>query len=100
MVCEHLAHVERALLESGVPVTFRGQAWSEHCREWVYFDCFINTSQVRQQFHLSSVVADHTHRGTHDGQEHGIVCTKCHDALMGLTEPRPGTRTFPPRGPA
>jgi hypothetical protein len=39
MTCEHLLPLEEALLAEGIRETSRGQAWSENCREWVYFDC-------------------------------------------------------------
>jgi hypothetical protein len=31
-----------------------------------------------------SVLKIHAHLGTHDGQEYGLVCEQCHDAIMGL----------------
>jgi hypothetical protein len=95
MVCEHLRELERELLLSGIKVTFRGQAWSDNCREWVYFDAFLDTSRIRERYQLSSVVRDHTHRGTHDGEEHGLVCSACHDALVGFLEPKAGKAIFP-----
>jgi hypothetical protein len=96
MLCAHLSAVENALLDSGIAVTFRGQPWSEHCREWVYFDCFLDTRALRQRFHLPDCVEEHTHRGTHDGTEHGLVCRICHDAVIGTVEAMPGKAVFPP----
>ncbi len=95
MVCEHLAAVEQALIASGARITFRGAAWSKNCREWVYFDGFLDTQRIRERFPLAACVRDHTHRGTHDGQEHGLVCEACHDALMGDLEPKAGGRSYP-----
>ena len=95
MVCQHLLELESVLVQSGIAVTFRGQAWSRNCREWVYFDCFLNTSLIRQEFHLAACVRDHTHRGTHEGSEHGLVCTEHQDALVGLVQPTPGGAVFP-----
>ena len=95
MVCEHLSMVEKAILDAHIPVTFRGQAWSKNCREWVYFDAYLYTKRIIEEFHLSEFVIEHSHRGTHDGQEHGLVCTKCHDAIMGLHQPMGSNRTFP-----
>lgn len=100
MVCEHLSAIENALLESGVGVTFRGHAWSDNCREWVYFDCFLDTGRIRERFGLPSFVRDHSHRGTHDGQEHGLVCGICHDALMGFADAQAGKAVFPVPGSA
>jgi len=95
MVCEHLSPIEQALLTRGVTVTFRGQAWSHNCREWVYVDCFLDTAAIRARFALPACVQDHAHCGTHDGQELGLVCTQCHDAIVGLYEPAAGKDVFP-----
>jgi hypothetical protein len=94
MVCEHLSTLEQALISHGVTETFRGQAWSMNCREWVYFDCFLDTPGIRTHFSFPVFVQDYSHRGTHDGQELGLVCTQCHDAIVGLYEPVPGKEVF------
>lgn len=94
MTCEHLSPLEQALIAHGIRETFRGQAWSRNCREWVYFDCFIDTAAVRRSFALPSCVEEHAHRGTHDGQERGLVCAACHDAIMGHYEPQTGGVIF------
>jgi hypothetical protein len=94
MVCEHLSPLEQALLSHGVVESFRGQAWSMNCREWVYFDCFLDTDAIRKHFTLPKCVQDHSHRGTHDGQERGLVCTVCKDGIMGLYEAVPGKLIF------
>lgn len=84
MVCEHLAALERHLLERGERETFRGQSWSENCREWVYFSCVLDLANLRARFNLAPCVVDHVHNGTHDGREAGFVCAQCDDAVMGL----------------
>jgi hypothetical protein len=84
MVCEHLSHLEAEIMAQGIKETFRGQAWSKNCREWVYFDCFFDNQLLRRRLAFSACVVDHEHRGTHDGQESGFVCTECHDAIMGI----------------
>ena len=95
MVCQHLAEVESALVQSGIAVTFRGQAWSQNCREWVYFAAFLDTTRIRGQFRLAACVRDHTHSGTHEGSEHGLVCTEHQDALVGFVQPKLGGAVFP-----
>ncbi len=65
-----------------------------NCREWVYFDCFLDTAEIRKHFAFPEIVHDHVHRGTHDGQEQGLVCTRCHDAIVGFYEPVPGKPIF------
>ncbi|HUE72525.1 MAG TPA: hypothetical protein VMP01_16695 [Pirellulaceae bacterium] len=59
MACYHLRDVEQALLASGIRETFRGAAWSHNCREWVYFDCYLDLSELRQRFPLADCVVDH-----------------------------------------
>lgn len=94
MICEHLRSLEHALVARGIRETFRGQPWSQNCREWVYFDCFIDTAAVRTTLALAECVQDHVHRGTHDGQERGFVCSQCHDGILGSYEARPGSIVF------
>lgn len=94
MVCEHLTPLEQALLARGIAVTFRGQAWSDNCREWVYFDCHLDVPALRQRFALPDWVTTHSHRGTHDGQELGLVCSRCQDGVMGHFAPLAGKPTF------
>lgn len=94
MTCRHLREIEQAIQARGIAETFRGAAWSRNCREWVYFDCFIDTAAVRERFSPDDCVHDHEHRGTHDGQERGLVCTQCNDAVMGVYEKRPGVAVF------
>ena len=96
MVCAHLRPLEELMIARGIPVTFRGQAWSMNCREWVYFDCFLDTEAIRTRIYIPTCVEDHSHRGTHDGQERGLVCTQCHDAVVGLYEPVAGKLIFRP----
>ena len=83
MTCEHLIALEEALLNARIAETFRGAPWSENCREWVYFDCYLPAAKLREKFKLDSCVTDHEHFGTHDGQEAGFVCSVHHDAVLG-----------------
>jgi hypothetical protein len=86
MTCEHLNPLEAELIAAGIPVTFRGQAWSSNCREWVYFDCWLDRAAIRQRLVIAECVQDHDHRGTHDGQEAGFFCAACKDGIMGVHE--------------
>jgi hypothetical protein len=97
MTCEHLLPLETALAAAGFKETFRGAAWSQNCREWVYFDCILQRDVIRKAFELADCVKDHEHRGTHDGQESGFVCEMHHDAIVGHhPDARPTAKTFPP----
>jgi hypothetical protein len=82
------------MIDAGIPVTFRGRAWSANCREWVYFNCVIDLGAVRRRFSLPPCVEDRTHRGTHDGSERGLMCVVCQDAIMGALEHESGMRVF------
>jgi hypothetical protein len=94
MLCEHLKPLEEVLLARGIPETFRGKAWSMNCREWVYFDCYIDLEAVRRNVALAECVIDHSHLGIRDGAERGFVCSQCQDAIMGRYEPMPGIISF------
>ena len=84
MTCEHLQPLEQALIAAGVKESFRGKAWSDNCREWVYFDCCLARAELRQRYQLDSCVTDHEHLGTHDGQEAGFYCHVHQDGIMGV----------------
>jgi len=90
MTCEHLIELECAIQAAGIEETFRGAAWSQNCREWVYFNCVLPTTAIRDAFRLAACVKDHAHFGTHDGQEAGFVCEVHQDAVMGH---HPGARS-------
>jgi hypothetical protein len=96
MVCEHLAELEQSLIAAGVVETFHGQPWSSNCREWVYFNCWLDRPALRSRYKFPDCVQDHDHLGTHDGQEAGLVCSLCHDAIMGVhINYHSGIPTFP-----
>ena len=94
MTCDHLRKLELAIIGAGIRETFRGPAWSNDCREWVYFDCFIDVEAVQVKFRLPECVLPHVYQGTHGGEERGVVCRVCHDAIIGYVAPRPGHRVF------
>jgi hypothetical protein len=94
MTCEHLRELEQALLDAGIAETYRGQAWSDNCREWVYFDCILDLRSLRKRFRLGEIVKDHDHRGTHDGCERGFYCSQCHDGIMGCHPSHGAKREF------
>ena len=83
-MCEHLQPLENYLKAEKIPETFRGQAWSDNCREWVYFDCVLETESLRSRFRFPSFVVKHENTDERSGTELGLVCTLCKDAIMGL----------------
>jgi len=84
VVCHPLRPLEDALIARGFKETFRGQAWSEACREWVYFDVWLDLRAIRERLHFEACVQDHEHLGTHDGAEEGFTCSVHHDGVMGV----------------
>ncbi len=95
MICEHLRVLERALIDAGVKISYRGKVW-ERANEWVYFDCVLDLAECRKQFGLPGFVVDHVHCGTHDGTEQGLVCERCLNGVMGRhPEAHPSDVGFP-----
>lgn len=82
--CTHLQPLEADLLSTGIKETFRGQAWSNNCREWVYFDCFLDLKQLRRNYDLPEFVIAHLNNDPRSGMEAGLVCRMCNDAIIGL----------------
>ena len=84
-VCEHLRAVDEYIRGQGVRVAAVCTPWSRNCRNWVvYENVVLDAEGLRVKFELPEFVIVHSHRGTHDGSEHGLVCERCHDALIGL----------------
>ncbi len=82
-MCEHLAVLDAELKQRGIRETFRGQAWSDNCREWVYYDCFLDTDAIRARLNLPECISVHTNDDMRSGLEAGFVCNQCNDAIMG-----------------
>lgn len=92
MLCEHLRGLEKELQEKGFVETCRGKAWTENCREWVYFDAVLDIEKIRQDFALSSCVSVHENLDERSGTERGFFCETCLDGIMGRID---GGRHFP-----
>ena len=89
MICEHLRPLEDELHRLGLKETYRGQAWSSNCREWIYFDAYLDCESLRKRFQLPEFIESHVNDDSKSGQERGLVCTEHHDGIVGLYEPRP-----------
>lgn len=83
MVCEHLHPLEQALRDAGVAETYRGQPWSENCREWVYFDVILDTGAIMGRFDFPRCIEVEENTDPKSGLEHGLFCSTCKDAVMG-----------------
>ncbi len=55
MVCKHLKELEVAIKDVGIGETFRGKAWTNNCREWVYFDCYLDIESLKDRLILMNV---------------------------------------------
>lgn len=83
-MCEHLQPLEDELHRLGVKETYRGQPWSENCREWVYFDCYLDYESLHARLHLPDCVHFHHSDDPRSGAEEGFYCETCKDGIIGL----------------
>ncbi len=91
MLCEHLAALDRELSGAGLEVVYREQqVWSNNCRAWTRYACYLDLPSIRERLGLAACVVDHRNDDPRSGTERGFVCTEHHDAIMGDLEPRPG----------
>ncbi|MFC1883162.1 hypothetical protein ACFL2O_00185 [Thermodesulfobacteriota bacterium] len=92
MLCEHLKDIENDLIEAGIAETYGGTPWSKNCREWVYFDIVLDVEKIKEKYELDPCVVIHENLDPKSGQERGVVCEICHDAIMGKIS---GKKMFP-----
>jgi hypothetical protein len=83
-MCEHLVQLEKELKQLKIKETYRGQAWTKNCREWVYYDCYFDIEQLRKRFNFPGFIKHHFNNDNKSGLEEGFVCELCNDAIMGL----------------
>jgi hypothetical protein len=83
-MCEHLEMLEQELKRRNIKETYRGQAWSKNCREWVYYDCYFDIEQLRKRFNFPYFIKYHSNDDVKSGLEEGFVCELCNDTIMGL----------------
>ena len=83
-ICEHLRQLEDHIKSKGFQETFRGKAWSDNCRTWVYFDVVLDCDALIKRFGFPDCVKEHEHIGTHIGTEIGLVCEIHQDGVMGI----------------
>lgn len=82
-MCEHLIVLDNELKSNGFKETYRGQPWSDNCREWVYYDCFLDLVAIRKRLNLPDFVESHSNDDPRSGLEAGLVCSQCHDGVIG-----------------
>jgi hypothetical protein len=83
-VCAHLRPAEAALREAGFGETYRGQPWTDRCRNWVYYDRIVPVDDLlARQLYDPNIVTVHRNLDQRSGTEMGLYCTLHHDGLMG-----------------
>lgn len=83
-MCEHLIELDKELKAKGIKETFRGAAWSDNCREWVYYDCVLDLEKIRARYSFPGYVETYRNDDAKSGMEAGFVCERCKDAVMGI----------------
>ena len=83
-MCTHLIDVEEYLKLAGVSETWRGQPWSENCREWIYYNCVMDAAGLKDKLQLEDFVMVHDFNDPKAGSELGLVCEECDDAVIGV----------------
>ena len=83
-MCEHLEKLDNELKDRQIKQTFRGQAWSDNCREWAYYDCVLDLNAIRLRHSFPDFVKSHANDDPHSGLESGFICGRCKDGIMGV----------------
>jgi hypothetical protein len=83
-MCEHLKKAEDYIKSKGIKESWRGQPWTENCREWIYFDCVLSPQNLKTKLQLEDFVQVHDYSDTKAGSELGLICSICKDGIMGM----------------
>lgn len=85
MICKHLQPVEMQILKHNVKETYRGSpGWGDDYKNWVYYDCYIDTISILKRLNLNKCVTNYEYNGMHAGAENGFFCKTCKDGIMGV----------------
>jgi hypothetical protein len=82
-MCEHLEPLDQELKQRRIKETFRGQPWSNNCREWAYYDCLLDLESLQRRFNFASCVQVSVNDDSKSGLESGFYCESCKDGIMG-----------------
>ena len=91
-MCEHLQKVENYIKQKDIKEVFRGRPWGKNCREWIYFNCILDTGELKRKLELDACVVTHQYYDIKVANELGLFCTICKDGIMGVN---PGTGLTP-----
>jgi hypothetical protein len=83
VTCVHLAAMEVAARQAGVPIEQIGDWWSNGHTQNVYFACVLDEQKLRDAFtpppHVEWIAWD----GRTSGHEAGFYCNACNASLVG-----------------
>lgn len=82
-MCIHLKPLEDYLIGLGIAETYRGQVWSENCREWVYYDAVLQPERLKKRFNFDDTITVFDYVDIKVGSELGLECSVCKDGIMG-----------------
>jgi accessory colonization factor AcfC len=80
---DSLREIATYLLDSGIQVTFFGQAWSNVSGDWIYFDTILNLKRLKRKFNLKDNIVIHENLDPKSGTERGFVDNETGEGLMG-----------------
>lgn len=83
-MCEHLTTLDNELKTKWIKETYRGQPWSDNCREWVYYDCVLDVEKLKSRYNFDACVTVSQNDDQRSGRELGFYCELCYDAVMGF----------------
>lgn len=94
MACKHLYILENELKNSDILIRFNGQAWTENCRQWIYYDCYFDTISLRKRITFDDCIVDYDYSDIKVGSEEGFFCTECKDAIIGIHKSQISNSTY------
>lgn len=80
---DSLREIATYLLDSGIQITFFGQAWSNESADWIYFDSKLDLKGLRKKYKLDDNVIIHENLDPKSGTERGFIDKSTGEGLMG-----------------
>ncbi len=91
-MCNHLQVLENYIKEKEITETFIGKACGDNCNEWIYFDCILDTENLKERFNLDKCIKTHEFIDIKVANELGLVCETCKDGIIGYNPKSPLTK--------
>lgn len=83
-MCTHLEKVVEYLTHHAIKEAWRGQPWTDNCREWIYYDAVLDPVFLQRHLSLDACIEMHDYSDIKAGSERGLFCTICKDGVMGM----------------